>query len=218
MVKIYTHFSDSHKTMYEDYFKPSLRKLYSKDEVTISGCFHQQTTHDGMFMSPGWLDSMDIKLDTIITAINDNKNSWFIFSDCDVQFFKPFVEDLQNELQDADIVCQNDCDSLCAGFFACKGNDKTLSLFQTIKQNFKQLVNDQVALNKFSHLVSYKLLDKKKYYTIGNFFKNIDGTHNWDNQTNIIPPVEILVHHANYVKGVNNKLKLLDLIKSNIYI
>lgn len=216
MVKIYTHYSDSHKDIYDNYFKASLRNIYTPSEVSIRGCYHEQTTLDGMFMSPGWLDSMNIKLDVILTALTENKNKWFIFSDCDVQFLKPFVEDLEFELNGFDIVCQNDCNSLCAGFFACNANERTNLLFTTIKQNFRYLVNDQVALNEYRNLVKYKLLDPQKYYTIGNYFTNTDGTHIWDNSTAIIPPSNILLHHANYVKGTANKIKLMDLIKGSI--
>jgi hypothetical protein len=215
MVKIYTHFSDSHLEMYERYFKPSLRNLYTKEQIIISVCKHRQTTTDGMFMSRGWLEAMDIKLDVILTAINENKSGWFIFADCDVQFLRPFINDLYRELKDVDIVCQNDCNSLCAGFFACKSNDKTLNLFKSIKRDFRHMVNDQVALNDFKHLVNYKLLDKQKYFTIGNIFNNIDGTHNWDNKATIEVPDSVLIHHANYVKGTDNKLKLLEQVKNN---
>lgn len=166
-------------------------------------------------MTQGWLDSMEYKLNLILDAINENKGSWFIFADCDVQFFKPFLDDIESVLQNVDIVCQEDRGSLCAGFFACQGNLKTIKLFETIKKNFRYLVNDQVALNEYKHLVDSKMLDSNKYYTIGNFFNNTDGTFNWDGTTNIVPPKQMLVHHANYVVGVNNKQKLLQMIKQN---
>lgn len=216
MVKIYTHYSNSHRILYENYFKFSLRTIYTKEQLPIRVTHHIQTTETGSFMSDGWLDTMDMKLDVILKAIDENKDGWFIFADCDVQFFKPFVHDLESELKDVDIVAQNDCGTLCAGFFACKSNEKTKLLFNLIKFNFKSMVNDQVALNKFSDRVNFKLLDTKKYYTIGNFFDNPeDGTHVWDNTTQIFPPNEMLVHHANYVKGVYNKIKLLETIKKN---
>ena len=88
-------------------------------------------------------------------------------------------------------------------------------LFTEIYNNFRQMVNDQVALNHFKDMVSYKFLDKEKYYTIGNFFNNTDGTHKWDGVTDIIPPKEIKIHHANYVVGVEDKIKLIKLIRTN---
>jgi len=164
-------------------------------------------------MSSGWHESMDIKLDVILTALNETEK--FIFADCDIQFFKPFVSQVLESLEGYDIVCQEDRGSLCAGFFGCKSNDRTKELFNTIKKNFRQMVNDQVALNNFKHLVSSTTLDKDQFYTIGNFFENKDSTFIWDNKSNIIPPSNILLHHANYVVGVDNKIKLLKMIKQN---
>ena len=77
------------------------------------------------------------------------------------------------------------------------------------------MVNDQVALNRLKDMVDYKLLDKEKYYTIGNFYNNPDGTHVWDGVTDILPPREIKIHHANYVVGVKDKIKLIKLIQNN---
>lgn len=210
---VFTHYSDSHKEMYEDYFKSSLRDLYSKEEVLIKATYHPQTTDTGSFMSRGWLDAMDIKLNVIIEALNETDE--FIFADCDIQFFKPFVHYVQDALIENDLVCQEDRGSLCAGFFGCKSNDRTKELFNTIKKNFRQMVNDQVALNNYKHIVHSSTLDKDQFYTIGNFFENEDGTFIWDNKSNIIPPPNILLHHANYVVGVENKIKLLKMIKQN---
>ena len=212
---IYTHYSDSHKKLYDDYFKVSLRKLYSKDEVYIRAAYHKQTTVEGKFMEAGWLESMKYKLQVILQAIDENKDGHFIFADTDIIFYQPFVQDLKEAIGDNDIACQEDCDSLCAGFFIARGNDKNKELFTQVYNNFTQMVNDQVALNHFKNMVQYKLLDKKKYYTIGNFFNNADGTHKWDGVSNIIPPKEIKIHHANYVVGVSDKIKLIDLIKTN---
>jgi len=210
---IYTHYSDSHKEMYENFFKPSLRKIYSKEEVLIKAVYHKQTTSSGSFMSNGWHESMDIKLDVILTALNETEK--FIFADCDIQFFKPFVSQVLESLEDYDIACQEDRGSLCAGFFGCRSNDKTKELFTTVKNKFREMVNDQVALNNLKNIVSSTLLNKEQFYTIGNFFENKNGTFVWDNETNITPPSNILLHHANYVVGVENKLKLLNMIKIN---
>lgn len=199
--------------MYEDYFKFSLRKLYSKEEVQIRATYHPQTTSTGSFMSRGWLDTMDIKLNVILDALHSTDK--FIFADCDMQFFKPFVHYVEDALKKYDLVCQEDRGSLCAGFFGCISNDRTKKLFNTIKKTFKQMVNDQVALNNLKHLVNSTTLDKNLFYTIGNFFENKDGTFVWDNKTNITPPSNILLHHANYVVGVDNKIKLLKMIKQN---
>lgn len=215
-MKIYTHYSDSHEVLYRDYFKKSIYNLYSKDELQIRSVKHKQTTINGVFMEHGWEEAMKFKLQVIIQAIHENKNSNFIFSDVDIVFHNKFVDDLLNSIQDNDIICQEDRGTLCAGFFMAKGNERVLELFTRIYNTFTELVNDQVALNHYKDMVKYQLLDTEKYYTIGNYFNNENGTHVWDNITSITPPKKILMHHANYVLGVDNKLKLLNMIKTNI--
>ena len=214
-MKIYTHYSDSHKIMFEEFFKQSLHNIYSENDVSIEATYHPQTTRDGAFMSSGWLDTMDIKLDVILKAIRDNWEKPFIFSDCDIQFFKPFISVVEDKLKRVDIVCQEDRGTMCAGFFGCNCNYTTLSLFQSVKATFRSLVNDQYALNCYKDIVKYSLLDISEFYTIGNFFNNKNGTYVWDNVTNIIPPKNMLIHHANYVIGVDNKLKLMEMIRAN---
>ena len=216
-MKIYTHYSESHKELYENYFKPSLRKLYTKDEVTIRAAVHSQTTAEGKFMEQGWLDSMKYKLEVILQAIDENWGNTFIFSDTDIVFYKNFITDMQEEIDGGfDIVCQEDCGSLCAGFFIARGNEKVKKLFTEIYNNFTNLVNDQVALNHYKNMVNYKLLDTEEYYTIGNFFNNKDdGTHKWDGITDIKPFESMRVHHANYVVGVPDKIKLINMIRKN---
>jgi len=216
-MNIYTHYSESHKELYEKYFKPSLRRLYTKDDVTIRVVEHKQTTASGVFMEQGWLESMRYKLQVILQAIEENWNDYFIFSDTDVIFYQPFVDDMLQEIQpnNYDIVCQNDCGSLCAGFFIAKGNENIQKLFTLIYNNFARMVNDQVALNYYKDTVKYKLLDVNKYYTIGNFFNNKDGTHIWDGKTDIVPSDSMMVHHANYAVGVLDKIRLIKMIKEN---
>ena len=88
-----------------------------------------------------------------------------------------------------------------------------LSTILTSELNIESLI--EILLNNLKDIVSSTTLDKEQFYTIGNFFENKNGTFVWDNLTNIIPPPNILLHHANYVVGVSNKINLLKMIKSN---
>lgn len=214
-MKIYTHYSDSHRDLYENYFKKSIRDLYTKDELIIRSACHKQTTQSGKFMEQGWLESMKYKLQVILQAIEENKDDYFIFSDVDIYYYDRFLDDLVESVRDYDIACQEDCGTLCAGFFIAKSNDSVKSLFEKVYKTFTTLVNDQVALNHHKDMVNFKLLDKEKYFTIGNFFNNDDGTHIWDNSSNIIPPANMLIHHGNYVQGVDNKINLMQMVKAN---
>ena len=136
-----------------------------------------------------------------------------LYSDVDVAFYDRFGAEMLGQLGDADIAAQEDCGTLCAGFFIARGNDRVKELFQKILDTFSPTCNDQVVLNELKHMVSWTLLDKKQFFSIGNVFDNEDGTHVWDNKSIITPPKEMLVHHANYVKGVGAKNDIIDMIK-----
>jgi len=218
MPKIYTIYSKSHEKFYNEYFKPSLRNIYSKEELPIRACALTEVNGSNVYMSREWVQSVVFKVDMLITALQENKDGWFIYADSDIQFHKPFVKDVENELMSYDFVSQQDEDTLCTGFFAIKSNERTTRLLDTIKKNFWTYYNDQIAFNHYKDMIQYKGLDKEKYYTIGNFFNNPDGTHEWDGITNIIPPKNMLLHHANYVRGAQRKMDLLDLIKKNAQI
>jgi hypothetical protein len=215
-MKIYTHYSRTHEELYNDFFLKTLRNIYSKKELPVRALNHEQTTESGSFMEPGWLEAMDYKLLVILKAIEECMGSWFVFADCDIQFFNPFLDDIGAYLKKNDLACQEDRGSLCAGFFACNATEKTKILFQSIRSHFRGMVNDQAALNNFSYLTTNTLLDTKKYFTIGNVFTNIgNNTHEWDGKAIILPPKEILIHHANYVRGTADKIRLMNLIREN---
>ena len=59
-------------------------------------------------------------------------------------------------MQGRDIVFQNDCPYprpvACAGFFACRGNEKTLKLWESVKKVcIESKIDDQVAVNFLLH-------------------------------------------------------------------
>lgn len=216
MPSIYSFYSKSHKLLYDNFFKKTLREIYTKEQLPIRSYEIQQDTGTGEFMTEGWRNGVNIKQDVLLLALEENRDSWFIFSDCDIQFFKPFVKELENELQDYDVICQSDTNTLCNGFFACKSNETVINFIKKIKENFWNFPNDQVAFNYYKDLIKHKTLDKRKYFTIGNVFLNKENnTHEWDGETNILPPEEIVMHHANFVRGVEEKIKLLNLIRDN---
>jgi hypothetical protein len=129
----------------------------------------------------------------------------FIFSDADVQFFADPVERLLLELGDADIACQDDINQLCSGFFICRANDRTLAMFNSMRHNYD--LEDQATLNAHISMVKSVRLSHA-FFNVAHSIGTV-----WNGQDFDIPE-DILVHHANWVVGVENKVKLLDLVRS----
>jgi hypothetical protein len=136
MSSVYSFYSKSHKHLYDNFFKKTLREIYTKEQLPIRSYEIQQDTGTGEFMTEGWRNGVSIKQDVLLLALKENKGGWFIFSDCDIQFFKPFLKELENELKEYDVICQSDTDTLCNGFFACKSNETVIKFIKKIKENF----------------------------------------------------------------------------------
>lgn len=193
----------------------------------------EQLSTTGEYNSDGFDLTMIEKLTWIIDNIDINDNEPMIFSDCDVQFFSDLTFDLSNN----DILFQHDYHpyfnyawfspknnkfgeypNYCAGFFICKQNYNVKNFFQKVKndliENLNGVLHDQTMMNKIINDgyedIKHDKLDSNLYWTVG-FATNGEI---WDGQENIIIPKNIIMHHANFTIGINNKIKLMDLVKN----
>lgn len=203
-MKLYTIYSQSHEKLYNEYFLNTI-----SDEFDIITYTTSQYCESGSFYSQGWDRICYDKVTVFKHACKDNLGGFFVFSDVDVQFFGPIKEDLITELGDYDIACQNDCgDTYCSGFFICRCNDSTLSMFEEIIKSYHR--EDQHMLNLAIRTmgIKAKFLDPKKYFTVGH-----ETMCPWIGQEFSIPD-QILVHHANWTVGIDRKVELLETVRS----
>lgn len=200
-MKIYTTYTPSHKVLYEKYFLKTLPKNFDLQVFEDK----EQLCESAEYHNPGWTLTTKKKIDIFLKACVETMNDVFFYCDVDVQFFDDNIIDiLIQELGDYDIACQDDVCSYCSGVFVCKSNFKTLNMFQQMKKNFAR--DDQRTLNKHLYLCSHKLLPKS-FFTTGFLFKK------WAGQDFTIPN-NIVMHHANWVVGVQNKIQMLDIVRS----
>jgi DNA polymerase sigma len=170
----------------------------------------------GNFMDQGWMLTMGKKLDYIIESIRECWGGVFVHSDCDVQFFGSFERDILEQLGDKDIVGQRElkADDMCCGFFICRANERTLSLFENIKLLVNEKKNDQIVLNEIKDkFVDWGVLDDK-YLSVIHLLKNVPL---WVPGVDIkLKRKDILVHHANWTVGVDNKRMLMCSVRNQV--
>lgn len=208
-MKLYTFYSDSHKDIYENFFLESFNSKKLKDDFTLDVTKVDQKSRCGSFGSIGFLQTMIDKIDIIQRAIDENDDKWFVFADCDIQFFDNFYLDILNYcLDDVDMVAQSDYNSICAGFFIAKANSNFKNFINTVQNNCGSYANDQLCMNHYQHMINYRLLPTDRYFTIG----NIDGSL-WDGSGNFNISEDIKIHHGNYTVGIDNKISLMSLVK-----
>lgn len=218
-MKIYTFYTDSHEKIFKNYFLKTL-----PDELDIISVKKDQISISGDYLSLGWIKTMIFKIDLILRAINENLGSYFIYSDCDIQFFDGFYEDLNGLINGEDLIFQRGSSGIyaCAGFIVIKSSEKTKKLFLRIKElmlmSENPEFNDEYYLNE---LVIYKnifaldwTLLPVRYYTPGIFVNDISWR--WEPKEELIFPRKILLHHANWTLA-KNKEKQLRFVQKKIY-
>jgi len=212
-IKIYTFYTDSHEKLLNDFFLPSVPDSFE----TVVRHFPQECP-SGSFHGDGWMHTMRRKVEYVIEAIKDSMGSWFIHADCDIQFFGDFHDDIKSELSDFDIVAMDD-NMLCAGFFACRATEDTLELWEEILDKLEAFSNDQFAFNAgliATKVLRYKTLPRFKYF---NYMHTVGRDDVWNpSKTLHITRAQldsILVHHANYTIGVEDKIKMMEIIRDD---
>ena len=215
-MKFYTFYTPSHKCLYEEFFLPN----FPNSQFSLITKEFNQECPSGSYCSDGWNNTMRRKLSLIINGLKDNLGDMIVHGDCDIQFF-PQNGDIKStlieELGDNDMAFQSDGTRLCAGFFISRCTDKVVSLFEEIDERLDEFLEDQDAMNKLlpSSGISYESLSSK-FYTVA--MDNQWRVYNGDMSFNIQAgrETDILVHHANYTVGLDNKVALLKAVKNFI--
>jgi hypothetical protein len=198
--------------MYNKYFIDSYEKHLSSKYKLYSKNIGQQC--NGSWGTWGFIQTMLEKVKWIIENIDINDSNFLVFSDCDVQFFG----DLEFDLSDCDILFQQDYfpTSYCAGFFICKQKQNVLDFFKLVENMFSKhsagYFDDQVAINTLfkngCDVVQKNMLPQNKYWTVGCYTNGVV----WKGQ-DVECPKEIIMHHANFTFGIEDKLILLEMVK-----
>lgn len=211
-MNLLTLYTDTHEILYKNYF------LKSKiEEYNVIAYKQTQRCKDGSYYQNGWRESMIDKINVIIDYIKQNLNNKeiFVFSDCDVIFLKNTKSLFEQWIGDNDMLFQSDGKNwYCAGFFVAKHNERVLKLFELIAKKFEQndpeSKDDQRLLNAYIRGtdVKYDILPTSVY----NYHAASHNPMIWAPGVKFHIPKDCLVFHANWTKGVNHKIKLLDYV------
>jgi hypothetical protein len=212
-MKIYTFYTPSHKEIYDKYFVESFNNHLSNDFI-LDTELGIQKTKNGDFSDPELGSSMDDKLILLKRAITENDGNWFIYADCDIQFFDNIKNDINNYInlgmkENIDMFCQEDCNSICAGFLLIRSSKKMNDFIDLISKERHKFNNDQLAMNQYANYIRYSFLPRNMYYTVGNY----NGGRVWNAGDTVYLPNKILLHHANFTIGVKNKIIMMDQVK-----
>lgn len=222
-IKMYALYTPSHQILVEKFFQPSLTDA---DIQLILIKLPEQTCHTAQFMREGWTKTTIQKIKLVLKAIDENWGEIFILSDVDIQFFGDFSEIIKTLMKGHDLLIQRDNPkgTLCSGFFVCRANEKTKKLFLDVLQLMtdNMEISDQKALNKFisrnektnQYDIVWDYLPEEYFFGGGTFA----GIY-WNEGAELYVPKKAVMHHANWVRGIQGKIKQLryvhDIVKKN---
>jgi hypothetical protein len=208
-MKIFTLYTPSHRSLFEEYFVTSLLMM-REPRFVLESRYCPQECPAAEYNTAGWEQTTLRKTEVFLEAVGEGET--FVYADCDVQFFDNCYDHLLAALGDFDIAFQSDGPhGFCSGFFISKVNARTRCLFEQTRLLHPAFGRDQKAINSAIHLANAVALPGDAYFTIG-------STNNWTNWNcePVAAPDGILAHHANFTLGVSNKRRLMDAVKESV--
>ena len=213
MLSLYTCYSESHKRLYADYF---MKTLPAAGNVSLAARVIPQVCPSGEFRQEGWNRMGLEKVKIMLKACQSN--DVFVFSDCDVVFFKP-LDSLLEQLGDFDFVGQDDSKGICSGFFVCRRNERTLAMFErmvALLSSAKEVrMADQYALNACLRTVHHRKIPLALVSSV-RFFRGSAVTNKRaisEITVADLPPT-MLAFHANWCCSLELKSLLLARVLS----
>ncbi|MCH9630114.1 MAG: hypothetical protein S4CHLAM37_01070 [Chlamydiia bacterium] len=213
---LYVFYTPLYVSLYQEYFLPSI-----KDDFVIDSREFPQICASGKYGDRGWNQTMLFKLDLLEEAIQKHWGGVFFYSDCDVIFFRPIIDECLKQLGDLDLVAQREWpySSLCAGFIVMRGNAKTLALIRKAKYFLtKYDMDDQQAIartlrREFIKDLKWKLLPSSLFPSGMRGLQKSRDTEKrsvFEIGCEVEIDSSILMFHANWCKGPAKKHAFLD--------
>lgn len=209
-MKIYTMTTKSHSFLFKEFFSSSLKKV-EPDLELVATPYHQMCPSANYF-EKGWHEMMGKKIEIYLDAVATDEE-YFIWSDVDIEFYKPFVDECLKQVGRYDIAFQRGTgpmgqDEYCAGFFISKINDATKLFFEKIQKEYLNYGDDQFAINDNINCIKAGFLSDE--------FMNISKQYrNWNGE-DIRIVKDIIMFHGNYTVGIPNKTMLLIQAKNRV--
>jgi len=178
--------------------------------------------HEGpvTYAEGSWHRVTERKLDLILERIEkEAEGSIFVFSDVDIQFFGPIADDLRCLAQGYDLLFQHDrgthyppvLEWLNSGFMVVRACSASRQVFEKARAYLREKddprVDDQGALRFVTadERQARMGLLPTRYWT--------HGRMGWTPGQALDPPVDILMHHANWLVGNGIKVAQLGVVR-----
>jgi len=238
-LKIYAFSTPTHRVLLEEWFLPTL-----PSEMSLVLEEHAQDCPTGVYGEAGWLACMEKKIALVLRAARECRGELFVHSDVDVQFFRPFADELAALMQGYDLRFQLDAPdgTVCAGFFVCRASSLTERFFEAVLRELStgKGDHDQQIINRMlrrrrqapsgrlrrallrpwrapSETAADDWTQLRWGRLPGSFFGGGTRTGRlWKPGQAIDIPEDPAMHHANWIEGVESKLAQLECVREAV--
>lgn len=206
---ILTFYTESHTALLREHFATSLQ-LSDGDRLIV-----QKTPQkgDGVFLHEGWADTLINKSELALEWCL--RKQPFLCCDVDLRWYQPTM-DLMKYSKPCDVMFQNDFDGgYCAGFILVLEPQKMTPVFERIRTLLKtgECKSEQFSLNKAlreNPQIKAEFLPEE-FWGYGHMVKVYSA--DWAPGVPLDPVKNIFMHHANWTKGLANKMAMLEEVK-----
>lgn len=240
--------------MAKQWFLPSIKDDF---EVVIRDISEGGASAGHRYGTAGFNDMVRQQFAHQLDFVRENMGEVVVFSDVDIQFFRPARELLHAALEGRDIVFQRDAPNgtVNTGFIALKANAKTLHFCEQVlaEMHAKPHLNDQEVINAllipealeprtpglprspkqarlairgFLHRLKLSAIYRRSiprmpnpfglawnYLPVEFYCPGIETGLLWNPGMALDVPRNIVMHHANWTLGVENKVAQLACVK-----
>ena len=240
LLPLYGYCTPSHEILRDEWFLPSVRRWNEFDVRVING---EQLPDGATYKSKDWGRGMQSKVRAILRAIEECSGGVFVFSDMDIQYLRPSKDYLLAAIRNCDIAFQRNKPNgeLCTGFFVCRANDATRALWSSILEALEkdpskddqdcaqELLQRRSRLGMLFHfaglffLRSIGALSAVAFRAPGSALRwkllgpdvYLPGSM-WTPGMPLRIPKAILIHHANWTIGIDNKIAELRYVRETV--
>jgi|GEM_PF-2679767 len=244
-IKMYTYFSETHREMLDQFFLPSVPESF---EVVVNRFDQRCSSGEYLSCGwvKAMAKKVEIIRGAIDSVRQSDGPDFFVYSDCDIRFFSDLSENITSMMSSYDYIAMDD-EIYCHGFMAIRADDRAAFMWEWVAENIEKYQCDQPTGNAFikEHERATKLnrwipsviqnQQTRRHMRVGpirfGMFPRIQyfnymhlGTNDplWDGKRPINLSGEqldkMMMMHANFTVGVENKLRMLeDIGQQKIY-
>ena len=205
-MKLFCYNTPSHDVFYDEWFTKSIQDEFELVRVRDDS----QHCKSARYRQHGWRETQIRKVRLWLRALREEEV--FVGSDVDIQWFGPTSHLLQQCIQDRDFAVQSYGDgAICSGFFICRSNARTQEMWQTVLEGLEkgesQGEEDLLRNCLRNKMVKWAELPRNVFWTPNNLYRE---------HSEFKVPRGLLMHHATFVVGIDNKLKQMRHVRKTI--